>query len=288
MLPPRPVDAPMSGLSVLTLVRNRAAHFDKLVEGLKRSSLRPDELIAVDMSDVPLVLPATDFPVRLVRLETDGLPLAAARNRAAAASSGDRLVFLDVDCIPLHDCLATMARALADHDALLCADIRYLGAEYARGEWTEAELLAAGAHHPIREFPEHGVRRETNPGLFWSLAFAIRRARFDALGGFDERFSGYGAEDTDFGFRADAASVPLLFVGGAIACHQHHAVYDPPLQHFADIVCNAARFQQIWGFWPMRGWLDAFVALGLIALTEDSIEIIRMPTNEETARYRQS
>jgi GT2 family glycosyltransferase len=278
----------MTGLSVLTLVRNRGAHFDKLVEGLARSSLCPAELIVVDMSDVPLARPAIEFPVEMIRLQTDGLPLAAARNRAAAAASGDRLLFLDVDCVPLRECLATMDRTLAEQDALLCADIRYLGPDDARGDWTDAALLAAGMRHPVRDFPAAGVRRETNPGLFWSLAFAIRRERFDALGGFDERFSGYGAEDTDFGFRANAADIPLLFVGGAIACHQHHAIYDPPLQHFADIVRNANRFRQIWGFWPMRGWLDAFAALGLIALTDDTLAIVRMPTEQETASYRQS
>lgn len=278
----------MTGLSVLTLVRNRDTHFDKLVEGVARSSMRPAELIVVDMSDVPLARPEADFPVQMIRLQTNGLPLAAARNRAAAAASGDRLLFLDVDCIPLRECLETMDRALAEHDALLCADIRYLGPDDARGEWAEAELLAAGTRHEVRDFPSEGVRRETNPGLFWSLAFAIRRERFDALGGFDERFSGYGAEDTDFGFRADAAGVPLLFVGGAIACHQHHAIYDPPLQHFADIVRNATRFRNLWGFWPMRGWLDGFAGLGLVAITDDTLEIVRMPTEQETASYRQS
>lgn len=277
----------MNGLSVLTLVRNRPAHFDNLVEGLRRSSLRPTELVVVDMSDVPLAPPRTDFPVTIVRLETDGLPLAAARNRAVAAATGDRLLFLDVDCIPLCDCLATMNTALAENDALLCADVRYLARDSIQDHWTDATLLAAGASHPVRRFPVTGVRHERNPGLFWSLAFAIRRARFDALGGFDERFTGYGAEDTDFGFRADAAGVPLLFVGGAITCHQHHAIYDPPLQHFADIVRNARRFREKWGVWPMEGWLADYTALGLITLDDDGLSVLRTPDQSELARaYR--
>lgn len=271
----------MTGLSVLTLVRNRAAHFANLVEGLRRSAMIPAELIVIDMSDVAIPRPSADFPVAMIRLETAGLPLAVARNRAAAAATGDRLVFLDVDCIPLRDCLARLDAVLAEQDALLCADVRYLASGDTRGGWTEADLLAAGVSHPVRYFPATGIRREENPGLFWSLAFAIRHARFDAIGGFDERFSGYGAEDTDFGFRADAAGVPLLFVGGAIACHQHHRVYDPPLQHFSDIIRNAERFRQIWGFWPMRGWLDAFAKRGLISLTEDSLATLRHPTSGE-------
>ncbi|KQT35434.1 glycosyl transferase [Sphingomonas sp. Leaf412] len=278
----------MTGLAVLTIVRNRAAHLDNLVEGLRRSSHRPDELVVVDMNDAPMAPPLAEFPVRMVRLETDGLPLAVARNRAAAATTAAHLLFLDVDCIPLHDCLSSMRSTLVRRDALICADVRYLGPDDARDGWTEAGLLAAGRPHPVRTFPVAGVRRERNPGLFWSLAFAMRRARFDALGGFDERFTGYGAEDTDFGFRADAAGVPLLFVGGAIACHQHHAVYDPPLQHFADIVQNARRFRAIWGRWPMEGWLTAFADMGLVAIGPDDLRIVRAPTPDDVARARVS
>lgn len=267
--------------SVLTIVRNRPGHFAQLVEGLRRSSLRPQELIVVDMSDVALATPVVNFPIKIVRLATDGLPLAAARNQAVAASTGEHLLFLDVDCIPLHTCLMTMSAALFRHDALLCADVRYLGPKDARGDWREEDLIAAGVPHPARAFPAEGIRREFNPGLFWSLAFAIRRLRFTQLGGFDERFCGYGAEDTDFGFRSDAAGVPLLFVGGAVACHQHHANYEPPLQHFADIVRNARLFHEIWDRWPMQGWLDSFAALGLISVTNGTIIVRRQPTAAE-------
>ncbi len=276
------------GPSVLTIVRNRSSHFDNLVEGLRRSSRPPSELVVVDMSDTALPRPAAAFPVSMVRLQTDGLPLAAARNRAVAASTGGRLVFLDVDCIPLQSCLATLDDVLIERDALLCADVRYLGPDDARDTWLEDDLLAAGVAHPVRDFPPSGIRHEPNPGLFWSLAFAIRRDRFDALGGFDERFSGYGAEDTDFGFRADAAGLPLLFVGGAIACHQHHATYHPPLQHFTDIVRNARQFHEIWGTWPMHGWLDAFAEMGLIACSDDALVVVRPPTSSEIEASRRS
>ena len=42
--------------SVLTIVRNRAAHLDQLVEGLRRSATPPAELVVVDMSDVPVTV----------------------------------------------------------------------------------------------------------------------------------------------------------------------------------------------------------------------------------------
>ncbi len=273
----------MTGPSVLTLVKNRAAHLEQLVEGLRRSATPPVELVVVDMSDAPVAIADTDFPVIIRRLDGDGLPLARARNLAAEAASGDRLVFLDVDCIPLADCLTRLDDVLAAHDALLCADIRYLGPGDADG-WSEASLLARGCSHPVREFPAIGFRREPNPGLFWSLAFAIRAERFRSLGGFDEAFVGYGAEDTDFGFRVAEAGLPLLFVGGAVACHQHHAGHQPPVQHLDDILRNAALFRARWGRWPMEGWLDEFERLGLIDRASDRLSRRRATTTADLER----
>lgn len=274
------------GVSVLTIVRNRSAHLAQLVEGLRRSNRRPDELIVVDMSDDAVTIGPTSFPVRIHRFETDRLPLAAARNRAAALAKHDMLVFLDVDCIPLRNCVGLLAETLAEHDSLLCADIRYLGPDDARGSWEEADLLKHGRAHPVRTFPTRGVREEVNAGLFWSLAFALRRSTFTALGGFDEEFTGYGAEDTDFGFRAAAAGLKLLFVGEAIACHQYHDSYEPPVQHVADIVRNARVFRARWDRWPMEGWLADFERLGLVRWHENTLDLVRLPTACEMAASR--
>lgn len=276
----------MSGVSVLTMVRNRSAHLGQLVEGLRRSRTKPGELVIIDMSDTPIRPPAADFLVHVERLDGAELPLAAARNRAAALARYERLVFLDVDCIPMRACVGMLSRTLDRHDDLACADVRYLGDRDARGAWSEEALLARGRAHPVRPFPERGVRVEGNPGLFWSLAFAIRKARFMALGGFDAAFVGYGAEDTDFGFRADRAGLKLLFVGGAIACHQHHESHDPPVQHLCAIVRNARLFHARWGTWPMRGWLDQFAAMGLLAWRDGLPEITRAPTLREIVETR--
>lgn len=274
------------GVSVLTIVRNRSAHLAQLVEGLRRSDWQPDELIIVDMSDEPVMVGPVSFAVRIDRLKTDGLPLAAARNRAASLATHDMLVFLDVDCIPLRGCVGRLADTLCENDALLCANIRYLSPHDARGAWEEADLLERGRAHPVRSFPAFGVREETNAGLFWSLAFALRRTTFEALGGFDEGFCGYGAEDTDFGLRAVAAGLKLLFVGEAIACHQYHVSYEPPVQHVADIVRNARQFFARWDRWPMEGWLQDFVRIGLVRWQNDTLELLRLPTDAEMAASR--
>lgn len=50
--------------------------------------------------------------------------------------------------------------------------------------------------------------------LFWSLSFAVTAREFTVIGGFDEDYLGYGAEDTDVGQRLARSGGRLLFVGG--------------------------------------------------------------------------
>lgn len=269
-------------ISVLTLVKNREAHLRNLVEGLRRSTLAPDELVIVDMSDKPVAHPVADFPVRLTRLSTKGLPLAEARNLAASHAISPYLLFLDVDCIPAPGLVSAMANALNQRDALICAEILYLSeSDAVEGKWTESSLHTAGASHPARRFPTAGFAPETNFGLFWSLAFGIAATAFARIGGFDESFTGYGGEDTDLAFRASEAGLELLFLGGTCAYHQHHGVFDPPLQHFDDIVRNAQLFHARWGVWPMSDWLDAFAVHGFLIREDTRLTILRRPTEPD-------
>lgn len=274
-------------VAVVTLNKGRGTHLARLLEGLARGRA-PDRCIVVEMGGDDGPLPALPFPVERVPFASAGLPLAASRNAGRrAAGDAETLIYLDVDCIPSADLVAGLSAAVAEHDGLICCAVRYPPAGAVRDGWREADLVRAGQLHPVRHFPEAGIVPSPQPGLFWSLAFAVRAATFDRLGGFDESFSGYGAEDTDLAFRAEALGVPTLFLGGPLAFHQHHASYDPPLQHFRDIVANAQRFHDRHGIWPMDGWLDGFARLGLIAEGwRGGITLLRDPTPEEIAAAR--
>lgn len=274
-------------VAVITLNKGRGAHLARLLEGLARGA-PPDRCIIVEMGGDDGALPALPFPVERVMSAAEGLPLAAARNAGRrAAGDADTLIYLDVDCIPSADLVAGLAAATEERDGLICCAVRYLPGGAVRDGWQEADLVRAGHWHPVRHFPDTGIAPSPQAGLFWSLAFAVRAGTYDRLGGFDERFSGYGAEDTDLAFRAEASGVPILFLGGPLAFHQHHAAYDPPLQHFRDIVANAQRFHDRHGIWPMDGWLDGFARLGLIGEGwRGGIAVHRDPTPAEIAAAR--
>ncbi|MCR0983229.1 glycosyltransferase family 2 protein [Roseomonas populi] len=268
-------------VSVLTLVKGRDGHLANLLAGLARGTRMPSRCVVVDMGETPALVPPTPFPVLHHRIPSPGLPLARARNAAVALAETPLLAFLDVDCIPAANLVEALAADASAHDALICCEIRYLPPGVT--DFSESSLMAAGQRHAERRFPEAGVLPEANTGLFWSLAFAMRRESFLRLGGFDEGFTGYGGEDTDFAFRAREAGLPLLFTASTTAFHQHHMVHEPPLQHFADIVANATRFRARHGFWPMDGWLDAFARMGLIEPpgAGEALHMQRAPTAEE-------
>lgn len=120
--------------------------------------------------------------------------------------------------------------------------------------------------------------------MFWSLSFAVRpdlwlRMRAD-FGGFDEDFTGYGAEDTDFGRRLLYRRVPVVLVAGAHAYHRWHPVADPPVDHLADLLRNGAHYAARWGDWPAPGWFEEFERMGLVRRVGDGWEAVPGATGD--------
>ena len=264
----------MSGAVLVTTVHGRHEHLARQHASLAAGSIRPDHVVVVAMGD-PLVADVVAAgPLagrsRIVDVPCDThLPLARARNQGASVAFGelgaDLVVFLDVDCLAgtgLLEAYRDGWRRTGSRPRMLGGPVSYLDPPGPDG-YRAADLAAA---------PPHAARPAPAPGdlvlaedlrLFWSLSFALDASTWALVGGFDESYVGYGGEDTDFGQRAMAAGVPLWWVGGASAYHQWHPVSDPPVEHVRDIVRNANRFRDRWGWFPMEGWLSAFEARGL-------------------------
>lgn len=311
------------GLAVVTIVHGRHEHLERQLWGLRRQSRLPDAHVVVAMDDPHVEAVARkhrgdwDLHVATTPRRDGHLPLATARNLGvdvAARAGADRVVLLDVDCIPSAGLVGRYAGVLASvgerrsdvvradvatalpPDAIggpavptvptvppvptvptvptvLAGEVAYLppapeGRDYR--DLGHAALADLAGPHPARPVltPDE-VRPATDLRLFWSLSFALTVRDWRAVGGFDEGYVGYGGEDTDFGQRLGAAGGRLLWVGGARAHHQHHPTSSPPVQHVDDIVANANRFAERWGWWPMEGWLEAFAARGLARRTAD-------------------
>jgi GT2 family glycosyltransferase len=243
-------------VAVVTIVSGRHDHVERQHAGLPEDV----DYIVVAMNDPALLEWRPTEPTATVIPITsdDRLPVAAARNLGATRAierGAELLVFLDVDCIPLPGLIAGYAAAATD-DRLLTGAVGYL---------PEGSLDPQDAHfHGFRPRPVEGEIVAGESRLFWSLSFASTLAVWTRIGGFDEAFLGYGGEDTDFALRAESDGLDVVWVGGAEAVHQYHPTNSPPVQHLDDILRNGAIFSKRWGFWPMQGWLDAFVEMGLV------------------------
>lgn len=264
-------------VAVLTTAHGRHAHLRRLVAGLRAGTRPPDLQVVVAMGDpgVRDLVAALDPPWPWVVVDVDvppqGLPLAAARNRAAreALERGAQvLVLLDVDCIPSTGLVQRYAQVATTTPGpaprLLCGTVRYLP-PLEPGEDYDAAHLGAAQPHPARPAPaDDEVVRGADLMLFWSLSFAVTADDLALVDGFDEAFVGYGGEDTDLAVQVQHAGGSLWWVGGADAYHQHHDSENPPVRHAAAIARNANVFHAKWGWYPMQGWLDALVARGLL------------------------
>ncbi|MCT1885031.1 galactosyltransferase-related protein [Dietzia cinnamea] len=207
------------------------------------------------------------------------LPIARSRNLGgdrAAGLGADLIVFLDVDCMPGPELGPRYSEIPGGVVGL--GPVTYL--PESAGAPDPADLPAFTDPHPARPFPSRGTRRlqPDEFGMFWSLSFAMRpdlwlRLRTD-FGGFDEAYTGYGAEDTDFGRRLLHRRVPVILVAGAHAYHRWHPVADPPVDHLADLLRNGAHYAARWGHWPAPGWFEKFEQMGLVRRSGDGWEAV--------------
>ncbi len=187
----------------------------------------------LDVADLELAAP-TAMNLRVIRQPDRGFGLARARNNGARAAQGDVLVFLDCDMVPEADWLASHARW---HHA--ASDVLTLGfrchvevdgveaADVFERPGTLAELFSG---RPVQR-PEWIERRMEQTDDLASDAddvfrvvtggnFALSRAFFGTVGGFDETFTQWGAEDIEFGWRAYALGAVLVPERSALCWHQ--------------------------------------------------------------------
>jgi GT2 family glycosyltransferase len=207
-----------------------------------REQSYPQELVEVlvvdDGSDPPLELPGAieGLSVRVIHQPRQGFGLARARNRGAAASSGDILVFLDCDMVPVRSAIAAHARwhhachyaatiGFRQHVEMDDLDAATIGAAV-RADRLEQLFSGRPQDHPAW-IEDHMVRfdelRAANDDVFRVVTggnLGIRRELFQRTGGFDETFDRWGGEDTEFGYRAFVAGALLVPERAAACWHQ--------------------------------------------------------------------
>lgn len=156
--------------------------------------------------------------MRVLRQEHGGPGVA--RNLAASASERPLILFLGDDMIPTPE---LVERHLARHERAPEAEAAVLGRvrwhpEVAGGR-LERWLDWSGAQFDYRVLEREGGE-EAGFGRFYSCNVSVKRALFDATGGFDPDFV-FDYEDLDLGWRLHEHGMRLLYEPGAVVLHLH-------------------------------------------------------------------
>jgi N-acetylglucosaminyl-diphospho-decaprenol L-rhamnosyltransferase len=213
-------DLPLVSLIVITYnSRHLLADF---FATLARTDYPRYELIAVDNASTDGSAEALGgrAGVRVIA-NTANLGFGRACNQGARLARGELLVFLNPDLAFTPGWLAILVGAMeAFADAgIICPETPY--PQGAAGEHAGAERAPAGNQGPLDTgASEPGTTyRPVEVAAVPGAAMMVRRAAWQALGGFDERIFLYW-EDTDLCWRAWLAGWRVLRIPEAVVFHQ--------------------------------------------------------------------
>jgi glycosyltransferase involved in cell wall biosynthesis len=240
-------------LSVVLPCRDAAATIGLQLDALVRQTLQaPWELLVVDdcsTDATPSVVMryADRLPLRIVRADGRG-GSARARNVGAREARGESLVFCDADDLVAEDWLAKMHDALQEHEVVASrSEHELLNEPWARAPREEVDGL------PRLPFPPHLPFAST-------FGLGVRRARHDAIGGFDESLP--ALHDVDYSIRLQLAGAQLHYAPGAVVHYRNRDTIPAIYRQAAAYARDMARIQRQFGEptghrwrWPLRGWL---------------------------------
>lgn len=216
--------------AVIVTTYNRPDALDAVLAGYAEQRGAAFELIVADDGSTDetrdLVADWTrraPFPLHHVWQEDRGFRAGAARNRAISQVDAEYVVFTDGDCVPppsfvsRHVALAEPGYFLAANRVLLSPELtaRVLHERLPIHRWPETRWIAAWLKRevnralPLLALPDSGLRKR-QPGRWEGVKtcnFSAWRADLVRANGFDERYSGWGLEDSDLVIRLLHAGV---------------------------------------------------------------------------------
>lgn len=182
---------------------------DQTVAALEKQSYDKTEYEGIIVGQDDLGLIKVSPLIRFDRTERPYAP-AEARNRGAKQASGEVYVFLDADCIPSENWLATLEHILRNPDIHGVSG----GVKMALGNyWAVSDNFAVFHDFLINHHPRY-VRQGP------SLNLAIRQNVFWQIQGFDEKYPFPAGEDFDLTYRMSLKGYKLFFEPKAWVMHK--------------------------------------------------------------------
>ena len=216
--------------AVIVTTYNRPDALQAVLEGFREQDARDFELLIADDGStgetrdvVEAYARTAPHAVRHVWQEDEGFRAGAARNRALAQTGADYVVFTDGDCVP-PPFFVSRHLELAEPGYFLAANRMLLSEAFTRRvlerripihRWGAPRWLAAWAKRdvnralPLAHLPDWNFR-VSHPER-WSgvktCNLSAWRSDLLRVNGFDERYAGWGLEDSDLVIRLLHAGV---------------------------------------------------------------------------------
>lgn len=211
-------------ISVIVPTFNNRSVLEKTLDALQTQTFRAAdyEIIVVDdgsTDGTAEMVEAMRGPVQIRSLTQSNLGRAAARNLGARAAQGRILLFIDSD-------IWATSGVLAAHHRHYPAGAGRRGVQGRSVTHPDARTTTFMKTRDIT--PDLTVRRRRNlsPVHINARNFSILRAEFETVGGFDERFTGYGWEDIELAVRLRGRGVVFDYEPDALSYHFHVETLD--------------------------------------------------------------
>jgi N-acetylglucosaminyl-diphospho-decaprenol L-rhamnosyltransferase len=218
-----PMTRPVPLVSVITVTYNSGDYLERLLDCLDAQTFQDFELILIDNGSHTPLTPQTRARIerrgRIV-LNSQNTGFAAANNQAAKLASGTWLALLNPDAFPEPAWLNELVAATKTYP-----DVDAFGSTQLLDE-DPTRLDGAGDVYHATGIPFRGgymrpvpnTMHDGQPFTACAAAALWRKARFFALGGFEESFFCY-CEDVDLGFRHRLAGGSCVQVARARVRH---------------------------------------------------------------------
>jgi glycosyltransferase involved in cell wall biosynthesis len=187
---------------------NRAALLERVLDACFEQTVPEGayEVVLVNdgsTDDTPAVIERARSRVRgsFAVVDQPNSGLAKGRNAGIARSTGERIIFIDDDVLPLPNFVAEHLRSHAAHPQAIV-----------RGGAINVE------NFDVLPPPVWGIK-DYSGNYFWTTNVSVPLATIRDIGGFNESFSEYGWEDIDVGLRLRIRGVRAVFNPKALAYH---------------------------------------------------------------------
>uniref|UniRef100_Q01V98 Glycosyl transferase, family 2 n=1 Tax=Solibacter usitatus (strain Ellin6076) TaxID=234267 RepID=Q01V98_SOLUE len=232
-------------LSVVIISRNEGAELRRTVESFRATLPQRAEIVIVDDR-------STDGSTRGLRrvIKTNGIGVACARNLGVSKTTGDMLFFADAHIRLEKNWWQPLAEVLEDRKvAAVAPAVTHLPATRRRG----FGLTFTGPDLDARWLPRQGVTPFSAP-ILPGCSLMMRRATFDAVGGWDGGLLHRGGVDNEMSVRLWLLGYELMVAPQVVVPHLFRSASPYPVGwpqylhnrlRLAFVHLNAARLARV-------------------------------------------